>query len=164
MKKKGLKEAVVRAMNNFTCSVFSGRNQHECVTLEKEAKDFFTDANVMARVLNPQSYFQQITTVAFKEVKIFLSVFLFFVVNEAWMPSKLKLSFSSLQQTEAERKVPFAFSILNHSNLGLLEALLSVIFRPHNAYCIYIDAKAADSYKVSFTSFVACATYVLLGP
>lgn len=68
MRKKGLKEAVVRAMNNFTCSVFSGRNQHECVTLEKEAKDFFSDANVLARVLNPQSYFQQISTVAFKEV------------------------------------------------------------------------------------------------
>ena len=53
------------------------------------------------------------------------------------------------QQSEAERKNPFAFSILNHSNLGLLEALLSVIFRPHNSYCIYVDAKASDKYKVS---------------
>ena len=71
MKKKGLKQSVVKAMNNFTCSVFSGRNQHECVTLEKEAKEFFSDANVLARVLNPQSYFEQITTVAFKEVSIY---------------------------------------------------------------------------------------------
>ena len=58
------------------------------------------------------------------------------------------LLFSLQKQTEAERKVPFAFSILNHSNLGLLETLLSVIFRPHNSYCLYIDAKAPDSYKV----------------
>ena len=69
-KKKGLKEAVAKAMNNFTCSVFAGRNQHECVTLEKEAKEFFTDANVLARILNPQSYFKTMATVAFKEVSV----------------------------------------------------------------------------------------------
>ena len=68
MKKKALKEAVVKAMKNYTCSVFSGRNQHECVTLEKEARDYFSDANVLARVLNPQTYFQQFSTVALKEV------------------------------------------------------------------------------------------------
>ena len=58
--------------NEITQQVFSGRNQHECVTLEKEAKEFFSDANVLARVLNPQSYFQQITTVAFKEVSKYI--------------------------------------------------------------------------------------------
>ena len=73
MKKKALKEAVVKAMKNYTCSVFSGRNQHECVTLEKEARDYFSDANVLARVLNPQTYFQQFSTVALKEVPILLS-------------------------------------------------------------------------------------------
>ena len=46
-----------------------------------------------------------------------------------------------LQMTEAEGQVPFAYSVLNHANIGLLEALLSAIFRPHNSYCIYIDAK-----------------------
>ena len=69
MKKKALKEAVMKAMKNYTCSVFSGRNQHECVTLEKEAKDFFSDANVLARALNPQTYFEEISTVALREVK-----------------------------------------------------------------------------------------------
>ena len=68
MKKKALKEAVMKAMKNYTCSVFSGRNQHECVTLEKEAKDFFSDANVLARALNPQTYFEEISTVALREV------------------------------------------------------------------------------------------------
>ena len=68
MRKKAMKEAVVRSMNNFTCSVFSGRNQHECVALEKEAKEYFSESNVLARLLNPQTYFEQIKTVAFKEV------------------------------------------------------------------------------------------------
>jgi len=63
-----MKESVVKAMNNFTCSVFAGRNQHECVALEKEAREFFADANVLDRILNPQTYFDLISTVAFKEV------------------------------------------------------------------------------------------------
>ena len=76
MKKKALKEAVVKAMKNYTCSVFSGRNQHECVTLEKEARDYFSDANVLARVLNPQTYFQQFSTVALKEVPTSLPMYI----------------------------------------------------------------------------------------
>ena len=43
--------------------------------------------------------------------------------------------------------VPFAYSVLNHANIGLLESLLSTIFRPHNSYCIYIDDKSSDTYK-----------------
>ena len=85
MKKKALKEAVVKAMKNYTCSVFSGRNQHECVTLEKEARDYFSDANVLARVLNPQTYFQQFSTVALKEVPNVY--FCIYIVITLWFKS-----------------------------------------------------------------------------
>ena len=81
MKKKALKEAVVKAMKNYTCSVFSGRNQHECVTLEKEARDYFSDANVLARVLNPQTYFQQFSTVALKEVSTYSLILMYILVS-----------------------------------------------------------------------------------
>lgn len=128
-KKLELKKSVGRAMGNFTCSVFAGRNQEECVALEKEAEEFFTDEKVLQRVLNPHTYFQRITTVAFKQL------------------------------THAEETTPFAYSILNHSNLGLLEALLSVIFRPHNSYCIYVDAKASDQYKASVAKLLNVYRY-----
>ena len=62
-----------------------------------------------------------------------------------------------LQMTEAEGQVPFAYSVLNHANIGLLEALLSAIFRPHNSYCIYIDAKSSDTYKVCSNLLLGCS-------
>ena len=49
--------------------------------------------------------------------------------------------------TKEEVETPLAFSILNHANIGMLEAVLSTIFRPHNSYCIYVDAKSTDEYK-----------------
>ncbi len=42
--------------------------------------------------------------------------------------------------------MPLAFSILCHSNLGILEALLASIFRPHHAYCIYVDNKVDTEF------------------
>ena len=61
-----------------------------------------------------------------------------------------------------------AFSILCHSNLGVLEVLLASIFRPHNYYCIYVDKKASkeflnnvkrlvNAYKIKFPQ-----TYIFL--
>ena len=43
-----------------------------------------------------------------------------------------------------ERKLPIAFSIITHGHLGILEAQLATLFKPHNAYCIYIDKKASQ--------------------
>ena len=42
-----------------------------------------------------------------------------------------------------ERKLPIGFSIITHGHLGILEAQLATLFKPHNAYCIYIDKKAS---------------------
>ena len=77
-------------------------------------------------VLNPTlDYFSTIQTNAFKEVS-----------NE-------------------EKKVPLAFSILCHSNLGILEALLASIFRPQNYYCIYVDNKAPAEFLNNVKRFRA---------
>jgi hypothetical protein len=51
------------------------------------------------------------------------------------------------QKTATEEKIPLAFSILCHGNLGILEALFASVFRPQNAYCIYVDDKAPTTYK-----------------
>ena len=51
-----------------------------------------------------------------------------------------------LKITDEEKKVPLAFSILCHSNLGILEALLASIFRPQNYYCIYVDNKVSSEF------------------
>ena len=73
-----------------------------------------------------------------------------------------------VQVIEEEKKIPLAFSILCHSNLGILETLLASIFRPQNYYCIYVDNKAPveflnnakrliNAYKIKFPK-----TYIFL--
>jgi hypothetical protein len=48
-----------------------------------------------------------------------------------------------------EKKLPIAFSIITHGHLGILEAQLATLFKPHNAYCIYIDKKASQVVYMS---------------
>ena len=62
----------------------------------------------------------------------------------------------SSQVTEDEKSLQLAFSIVLHSNLGLLEAQLAALFRPQNAYCIYIDQKAPDSFYQAVTNLIEC--------
>ena len=40
-----------------------------------------------------------------------------------------------------------AFTIVTHDQLGLFEVLLHSIFRPYNAYCIYIGSNTAEKYR-----------------
>ena len=35
---------------------------------------------------------------------------------------------------------------MTHGHLGILEAQLASLFKPHNAYCIYIDKKASKNF------------------
>ena len=60
------------------------------------------------------------------------------------------------QPTIYELKTPLAFSIVAHSHLGLLEAQLATIFRPHNGYCIFVDSKANNSYRNAVSLLVDC--------
>jgi hypothetical protein len=46
-----------------------------------------------------------------------------------------------------ESETPLAFAILIHSQIGLFEALLALLFRPQNSYCIYVDQKTSDNFK-----------------
>ena len=46
-----------------------------------------------------------------------------------------------------------------HSNLGLLEALLSTIFRPKNIYCIYVDGKSPKEFKKAVKQLAAIYQY-----
>ncbi|ESO84451.1 hypothetical protein LOTGIDRAFT_179636 [Lottia gigantea] len=44
--------------------------------------------------------------------------------------------------TEEEAKFPLAFSIMMYKDANQVEELLRAIYRPHNYYCIHVDAKA----------------------
>ena len=43
-----------------------------------------------------------------------------------------------------------------HDQLGLLEILLHLIFRPYHAYCIYIGSNVAKIYRKSVKQMINC--------
>ena len=49
-----------------------------------------------------------------------------------------------------------AFTIVTHDQLGLFEILLHSIFRPYNAYCIYVGSNTAEHYRRSVEQLVNC--------
>ena len=51
------------------------------------------------------------------------------------------------QMSQFEMETPMAFSIVVHSNIGQLEALLASILRPQNSYCLYVDKKASVKFQ-----------------
>ena len=55
-----------------------------------------------------------------------------------------------------EEKTKLAFSIVAHDQLGLLEILLHLIFRPYHAYCIYIASNVAKIYRKSVRQMINC--------
>ena len=47
-----------------------------------------------------------------------------------------------------------------HSQLGLLEILIHLIFRPYNAYCIYVGSNTAEFYRKSIEKLVNCYKFL----
>ena len=56
-----------------------------------------------------------------------------------------------------------AFTIVTHDQLGLFEVLLHSIFRPYNAYCIYIGSNTAENYRRSVEKLVNCYNFLYPG-
>ena len=53
-----------------------------------------------------------------------------------------------------------AFTIVTHDQLGLFEVLLHSIFRPYNAYCIYIGSNTGENYRHSVKKLVDCYNFL----
>ena len=60
-------------------------------------------------------------------------------------------------------EIKLAFTIVTHDQLGLFEVLLHSIFRPYNAYCIYIGSNTAENYRRSVEKLVNCYNFLYPG-
>ncbi|XP_058259235.1 beta-1,3-galactosyl-O-glycosyl-glycoprotein beta-1,6-N-acetylglucosaminyltransferase 7-like [Hemibagrus wyckioides] len=61
-----------------------------------------------------------------------------------------------------EEDYPLAFIITIHKDLEMFVRLLRAIYAPHNIYCIHIDAKAPENYRLSVERLVECFPNVFL--
>ncbi|ESO95950.1 hypothetical protein LOTGIDRAFT_64655, partial [Lottia gigantea] len=58
--------------------------------------------------------------------------------------------------TQEEQDFPIAFGILVYKDVDQVERLLRAIYRPHNVYCIHIDAKSFPKFYNELKSIVSC--------
>ena len=59
-----------------------------------------------------------------------------------------------------EETTKLAFTIVTHEQLGVFEILLHLIFRPYNAYCIYVGSNTPNVYRENVEKLVNCYKYI----
>ena len=76
--------------------------------------------------------------------------------------SDLDYFVSPEDSTDEERQFPIAFSLLTYENLEQTERLLRLIYRPHNIYCIHLDAKSSPVVRDGLEAIAACLDNVFI--
>lgn len=61
-----------------------------------------------------------------------------------------------LEVTQEEMEFPIAFALMVHDQITLFETLLATLFRPHNAYCVFMDGKADPGFKAQIHLLINC--------
>lgn len=64
--------------------------------------------------------------------------------------------------SKEEYEFPLAFSILAYTDIEQVERLLRLVYRPHNYYCIHIDAKMNMNDKTALIQISNCLPNVFI--
>lgn len=72
------------------------------------------------------------------------------------------LHFITSPLSQEEEDYPLAFIVTIHKELDLFIRLLRAIYMPQNVYCIHVDAKAPQEYKVAVQNLVGCFRNIFL--
>jgi hypothetical protein len=64
--------------------------------------------------------------------------------------------------SQIELDFPLAFSIMTYRDMDQSERLLRAIYRPHNYYCVHLDAKINETERNAFRKIVGCFENVYL--
>lgn len=101
-------------------------NSYQNQNYKKKAMDFLSNEQIISRCSDCSSYFNTINSNGFAPI------------------------------TQEEMKTPLAFSYTVHKDIGVLEMFLSLYFRPTDAHCIHVDAKADPKIFKTVLSIVNC--------
>ena len=64
--------------------------------------------------------------------------------------------YTSYRVTDEEKDFQIAFGLLTYENFEQTERLLHLVYRPQNAYCIHVDAKAPKRILRAATAVARC--------
>ena len=77
-------------------------------------------------------------------------------LHEIIYPEKYRMSQNFPFNAMKNVSTPLAFSIIAHHEVGLFEILLHLIFRPYNAYCIYVGSSSEPEMIEAIGNVVQC--------
>ena len=75
---------------------------------------------------------------------------------------RLRYGFNRWPVTDQEKQFPLAFSFKLHKAPSMFERLLSVVWRPHNIYCVHVDSKTPPDIFWRIANVTACFPNVML--
>ncbi|XP_061077227.1 beta-1,3-galactosyl-O-glycosyl-glycoprotein beta-1,6-N-acetylglucosaminyltransferase 3-like [Conger conger] len=61
-----------------------------------------------------------------------------------------------------ETEFPIAYSMVVHEKIEMFERLLRAIYVPHNVYCVHVDLKSPDAFKLAVRAIVSCLPNVFV--
>ena len=73
--------------------------------------------------------------------------------------------YDNFYTSRVEREFPLAYIFLVHHKEGAIQQylrLLKVLYRPHNVYCIHLDAKSPIWWKILVEKFSKCFSNVII--
>ena len=83
-------------------------------------------------------------------------------VTKDCQASRLKYAFNRWPVTTQEEQFPLAFSFKLHKYPDMFERLLSVLWRPHNLYCVHVDSKTPPDVYWRIVNVTSCFPNVVL--
>ena len=75
---------------------------------------------------------------------------------------KTTLGYNRFPVIQEEKDFPIAFSILMYNHVHQAERLLRAIYRPHNFYCLHVDADAPGDLLAAMSAIAECLPNVFL--
>ena len=76
-----------------------------------------------------------------------------------------ELFFNNFYTSKVEREFPLAYIFLAHYKEGVIQQyirLLKVFYRPHNVYCIHLDTKSPNWWKILVDKFANCFSNIII--
>ena len=102
------------------------KSSYQNPAFKKEAQAFLSNEHIIARCSDCSSYFDIINSNGFDP------------------------------PTPEEKEWPLAFAYTVHKQIGILEMFLALYFRPTDAHCIHVDAKAKPEIFKTVLGIVQC--------
>ncbi|KAM9352361.1 beta-1,3-galactosyl-O-glycosyl-glycoprotein beta-1,6-N-acetylglucosaminyltransferase 3 [Symphorus nematophorus] len=64
--------------------------------------------------------------------------------------------FITVPLSKEEKDFPIAYSMVIHEKIEMFERLLRAIYAPQNIYCVHVDQKSSDDFKMAVKAIVSC--------